>query len=361
MHRGVFARASALAVCMLLGAAATASAGAAEGGCATSRQMDGFKTCADIAKAEQEGALVLYSPDPEETSAKLMDAFHQAFPKITTNFIRLQTGALYQKLQTERRAKAYLVDVLQLTDMGYVLDFQNRGGYVRYVSPEMTAYKTDFKSTPEGYWTWGALIMAGIAYNPKLVQADQAPKNWMDMLDPRWTGVVNAKVSASGLQHVAWYELRGIYGDEYWKKFTELKPRGFDSYVQQFDRMISGQDTIVHTAQYSAYLLAKGKGAPVEFVFPEEGLPTTPGVLGLVADAPHPNAGQLFMDWILSEPGQKIYDAIALLNSPRTNAPPPPGGMALDKVKLLYPRDWQAFLATHTQFVQEWGKITGVR
>ncbi len=75
--------------------------------CATPKQMDGFKTCADVAKAEQEGSLVLYSPDPEENSAKLMDAFHKAFPKISTNFIRLQTGALYQKLMTERRAKVY--------------------------------------------------------------------------------------------------------------------------------------------------------------------------------------------------------------------------------------------------------------
>jgi hypothetical protein len=28
---------------------------------------------------------------------------------------------------------------------------------------------------------------------------------------------------------------------------------------------------------------------------------------------------------------------------------------------LLYPRDWQAYLATHDQFVKTWGKVTGVR
>ncbi len=329
--------------------------------CDNPRQMDGFQTCADVAKAEQEGSFVLYSPDPEENSAKLLAAFHQVFPKIETNFIRLQTGALYQKLMTERRAKVYQVDVLQLTDMGFVLDFQKREGYVRYVSPEMTAYKADFKSSPEGYWTWGAFIMSGLAYNPKLLKAEDAPKSWKDALDARFSGVINTKTATSGLEHVTWYELHALYGDEYFQKLAELKPRGFDSYVQQFDRMVSGQDTLVHTAQYSAYLLAKAKGAPVEFVFPEEGLTLTPGVLGLVADAPHPNAGQLFMDWFLSVPGQKAYDAISSLNSPRNNAPPPPGGIGMDTVKLMYPRDWQAFLATHDQFVKVWGKVTGVR
>jgi iron(III) transport system substrate-binding protein len=333
----------------------------AQGVCASPKQMDGFKTCADVAKAEQEGGLVLYSPDPEENSAKLMDAFHQAFPKIATNYIRLQTGALYQKLMTERRAKVFQVDVLQLTDMGFVLDFQKRDGYVQYVSPEMSGYNADFKSSPEGYWTWGSLIMAGLAYNPKLLKPEDAPKSWKDALDPKYAGAINTKTSTSGLQHVTWFELKNLYGDEYFQKLGELKPRGFDSYVQQFDRMVSGQDTLVHTAQYSAYLLAKAKGAPIEFVFPEEGLTLTPGVFGLVTEAPHPNASQLFMDWFLSVRGQKVWDAISSLNSPRADAAPPPGGVALDKIKLLYPRDWQAFLATHDQFVKAWAKVTGVR
>jgi iron(III) transport system substrate-binding protein len=347
-------RAAALA-CLTMFVWATSTPASAQSGCANPRQMDGFKTCADVAKAEEEGALVLYSPDPEENSAKLMEAFHKVFPKITTNYIRLQTGALYQKL------KVYQVDVLQLTDVGFVLDFQKRNGYMLYVSPEMSGYKSDYKSNPEGYWTWGSFIMAGLAYNPKTVKPEDAPKTWKDALDPKYAGVINTKTATSGLQAVTWYELRKLYGDDYFQKLTELKPRGFDSYVQQFDRMVSGQDTLVHTAQYSAYLLAKAKGAPIEFVFPEEGMTLTPGVFGAVAEAPHPNAARLFMDWFLSVPGQKAWDEISLLNSPRTDAPPPPGGQPMEKIKLLYPKDWQDFLSTHDQFVKAWGKITGVR
>ncbi|MBS0643957.1 MAG: extracellular solute-binding protein [Acetobacteraceae bacterium] len=361
MIRSGFGRAAVLAACVLVAGAVARPAAAADAVCAKPRQMDGFRTCADVEKAEQEGNLVLYSPDPEELSAKLMAAFHDAFPKITTNFIRLQTGALYQKLMTERRAKVFQVDVLQLTDMGYVLDFQKKDGYVQYVSPEMDAYKADNMSTPKGYWTWSSYIMAGLAYNPKLVKPEDAPKSWKDALDPKWKGVINTKTVTSGLQHVAWYELKKIYGDQYFDKLAELQPRGFDSYVQQFDRMISGQDTIAFTGQYSAYLLAKAKGAPVEFVFPEEGLATTPGVVGIVADAPHPNAAQLFMDWFLSLKGQKLYDEITSLNSPRNDAPPPPGGKPLDHVKLLYPSDWQDFLASRPEFAKVWNKVTGAR
>src|SRR6266852_8793954 len=215
---------------------------AAAGACANPTQMDGFKTCADLAKAEQEGAFVLYTTDPEAGTAKLMASFNQAFPKIKTSFIRLQAGALFAKLMAERQARSYLVDAMQISDLGFVLELQKRNGYMNYISPEMAAYKADYKSKPEGFWTWGTVIMAGLAYNPKTVPADQAPTSWSDALDPKWAGEISVKVSNSGLQHVTWYELKRIYGDDYFKKLGELKPRAFDSYVQQYDRMVNGQE-----------------------------------------------------------------------------------------------------------------------
>ena len=86
-------------------------------------------------------------------------------------------------------------DVTQLADMSFALDFQKRGGYMQYVSPEMAAYKPEYKSSPEGYWTWGALVMAAIAYNPNLVSREEAPKTWKDMLDPKWTDAISVKVT----------------------------------------------------------------------------------------------------------------------------------------------------------------------
>ena len=59
----------------------------------------------------------------------------ELFPKIKTNYIRLQAGALYAKVFAERQAKTYLVDAMQISDMGMMLDFQKKGGYVHYVSP----------------------------------------------------------------------------------------------------------------------------------------------------------------------------------------------------------------------------------
>ena len=103
-------------------------------------QMEGFKTCADVAKAKAEGAFTLYSTDPEQGQVKLLAAFNKVFPEIKTSYVRLQAGALYAKVLSERQAKSYLVDVIQISDMGMILDFQRKGGFRQYISPEMAFF-----------------------------------------------------------------------------------------------------------------------------------------------------------------------------------------------------------------------------
>ena len=58
--------------------------------CDNPRPMPGFKTCADVEKAEAEGAFVLYSTDPEAGQVKLLASFNKLFPKIKTSYVRLQ-------------------------------------------------------------------------------------------------------------------------------------------------------------------------------------------------------------------------------------------------------------------------------
>lgn len=329
--------------------------------CAAPKDVQGVKTCADVAKAEAEGELVVYATNPEAAALRVLGEFTKLFPKIKTNYTRLQAGALYAKVNAERQAKTYTVDVMQISDMGMILDFQKKNGYVRYVSPQMAFYKPEYKSKPEGYWIWGAIGPAGLAYNPNIVPADQAPKTWEEAIDPKWKDAITVKLSTSGLQHVAWYELKLLYGPDYWKKFGELKPKGFDSYVQQFDRLVNQQDKVIHTAQYSGYLEWKKKGAPVAFNSPAAGLPATPETWGIPTDGPHPNAARLFLDWLLSELGQKAIGDNLYTHSPKQGAAPPPGGEPLDKLKLLLPTDWEAFLKSRTEFAKEWDKYTGLR
>src|SRR5271169_6412233 len=145
-----------------------------------------FMTNADVAKAEQEGQLVFNCHENEAGTAGIMAGFNKDFPKIETSYVRAQTGALYNRILSERSAGRFDVDVIQLSDLAPAVDFQKKGGYEFYVSPETPAYKADHLSSPAGSFFWTGVDPAGIAYNADKVAAADAPKGWQDIVNPRW-------------------------------------------------------------------------------------------------------------------------------------------------------------------------------
>ena len=321
-----------------------------------------FQTAADVAKAEQEGELVYYGHDGEAGIGTLLDAFKKDFPRIKTSYTRLQTGALYAKITAERAAGRNVCDVLQLSDISPAVDFQKKGGWDAHVSPEAGAYKREYQSSPAGHFTWAGVTFAGIAYNKSKVTAEQAPREWKDILKPAYRDGISAKLSTSGMQHAQWYTLRKLYGNDFWQEFAKQRPKGFDSRAQLFDRLAKGDDRLCALAEYAGYTLFKEKGADLEFVAPGDGLPATPIFLGVVNKAPHPEAARLFVDWALSRRGQAIYqnEKILLYGSLRGDAGPMPTGKRLADFKLLFPSDWTEFQASHAAFVKEWNGIMGL-
>ncbi len=344
------------------GAPAPAQAPAPQAGaCPNPTEAHGFLTCADVKKAEQEGAIVPYTSEIEQQLVQFMAEFGKLFPGIdTSKYSREQIGRVYAKLNAERQAGTYLADVLSSSDVAISMDFMKRGGYVQYVSPYLKDYDSSFQSNPAGYFTWYSLILAGIAYNTNLVPESEAPRSWKDLLDPRWRGSINFKDSASGLQAVQWFMLKKLYGDQFWKDMAAQNPKGLASTTQQYERLINGEDKVIGLAQYNNYLDFKGRGAPINFVIPAEGLVVSPFTIGIVDRAPHPEAARLFVDWLLSPIGQQVYVRITYYHSARKDVPPPPGAKPLSELKLLIP-DWEELASVHSQYVREWNALTGLR
>jgi iron(III) transport system substrate-binding protein len=321
-----------------------------------------FHTYADMAKVEQEGQFVFYCHENEAGTSDIVNAFTKDFPKIQGSYVRAQTGALYSKILSERSAGRFDVDVIQLSDLGPAIDFQKKGGYEIYHSPEAQAFPAQYLSDPPGAYFWTGVDFAGICYCTTRVPAAEAPKTWKDLLDPRWKGAMSCKIAASGLQFVQWYELRKLYGDSYWTSFARQLPHAFDSRVQLMDRLARGDDKVTSVGEYAAYVLYQKKGANVGFVAPPDGLPATPLVVGAVNKAPHPEVAKLFVDWAMSLRGQKFYqDNLNLIYaSVRDDAPPMLTGARLRDFKLLAPTDMADYLGSHDTFLKEWGAMLGL-
>lgn len=323
-----------------------------------------FTTTADVAKAEQEGEFLFYTHDGEPAAAGICEAFGKDFPKIKGKYLRAQNGALYSKILAERQAGRYAVDVIQFSEPATAIDFQKKGGYMRHVSPQSEFYAPEHLSNPVGDNFCVGVTFAGICYNTDKVKAEEAPKTWKDLLNPRWQNAMSVKQSTSGLQFVQWYELKKLYGDQFWKDFAKLRPRGFDSRAQLFDRLAKGDDKVCALAELAGYLLQKEKGAHIAFVMPSDGLPAGTLWNGVVDKAPHPEAAKLFVDWLMSPRGQNHYQTNPFLyyGSVRKDAGPMPGGTRLRDFKLLAPTlaEMPTYMAAQETFTKEWNAMLGL-
>ena len=322
-----------------------------------------FTTTADIAKAEAEGEFTYYSHDSEPGIAGILAAFNKDFPKIKGKYVRAQNSTLFSRTIAERSAGKFTADVIQFSEPATALDFQKRGGYARYVSPQAEFYAADHLSNPVGDYFWVGVTFAGLAYNSERVKPEDAPKGWKDISKPVWNNGVNVKMSNSGMQFVQWYELRKLYGDKFWSEFAKVRPRGFDSRAQQFERLAKGHDRLCVLAEYAGYLLVKERGAPVEFVAPADGLPASPLLCGVADKSPNPESARLFIDWHMSLRGQNHQqtDKFLYYGSVRKDAPAMPGGKRLSDYKLLSPtKDMDNFIASREAFNKEWNAMLGL-
>src|SRR5665213_3383481 len=155
--------------------------------------------------AAQEREFLFYSHDSEPAVAGIIEAFQKDFPKIKGRYVRLQNGALFTKVLAERSAGRYDVDVIQFSEPATAIDFQKRGGYQRYVSPQSDAYSADHLSNPVGDYFWVGVGFAGIVYSTNKVKPEDAPKNWKDLLNPKFANGMSVKQSTSGMQFAEWY------------------------------------------------------------------------------------------------------------------------------------------------------------
>jgi iron(III) transport system substrate-binding protein len=327
--------------------------------CANPTRVQGFETCADVAAAKKEGRVVLYAVAGQDQQMAVLNEFAKLFPEIEVKSLWAQTGSLYTKVKQEVRTKNTLVDVLSLSDPTLLNEMQRANDLVQYESPELKHYSDpNVQSKPKGYWTSWGMVATAIVYNTKTIGTNP-PTSWKDLADKRYAGRANLKNATSGLQFAQWKTLSDVNGPEFWTTgISALRPVAFDSFTQQFDRIVSGEDLVAINGQISGAMQYIEKGAPLKIVYPKEGIPATLEGVSVVRGAAHPQAARLLVDWLLSKPGQDAIVKNMQYFSPRPDAVKPTNSGAPDDVKFLVP-DWDSMTPSRPVFEAAWKKVLG--
>ena len=253
--------------------------------------------------AKPEGEVVLYSSLNNEQIVTLVDAFKKKYPTIKPSFYRGTSERVLQRAITEAKAGRFAVDVV--TAAGFQLQLLKENGLTaRFVAAEASAYEEGFKD-PEGHWVNVHSLLNTMGYNTQLVRPADAPRKYEDFLLPKWKGKIGINV-----QDPEWYvNLQRRMGKEKARNFLRglaaQQPSLREGHNIAAQLLAAGEFHVV-TNSY-AHILAriKGQGGPVQHVF-DEPVVTYVHPVALARQAPHPNAGKLFIGFLLSQEGQKM-------------------------------------------------------
>lgn len=278
-----------------------------------------------------EGDLSLYTSQPDADAQKLVAGFTAKYPTVGVVTFRSGTEKVISKLLTESEAGEVQADVLLVADAPTFEILKAKNLLESYRSPEAAGFGAAFVDK-DGTYTGTKVMSTGIIYNTKAAK----PASWLDLTKAENKDKL---IMPSPLYSGAAAFNLGVFTRNQsigWKFYENLK--GLNVTITQGNgdvvkRVAGGEKSYGIVVDYLA-LNAKKSGSPVEFIFPQEGVPVITEPVGIVKGSKNLAAAKAFVDFVLSEEGQKLAASMGYMPV-RPGVEPPQGFPKLQEIKVL--------------------------
>jgi len=280
----------------------------------------------------QAETLVLYTSQPAQDAQMTVDAFEKANPGTTVEWVRDGTTKLMTKLRAEMAAGVVKPDVLLIADSVTLEQLKKEGILAAYPSAESAEYDPALFDK-DGYYYGTKLITTGIAHH---ANAKEKPAAWKDLLKPEYKNQVampSPLYSGAALIHLSTLTANPDFAWEFYENLKENGASALKGNGSVLTAVASGTSPYGVLADYMA-IREKAKGAPIEFVFPTEGVSLVTEPVAIMKDSKQPALARKFVDFVLSEPGQQLVLEQGYLPA-RNGMKTPAGFPERSQIKLL--------------------------
>jgi iron(III) transport system substrate-binding protein len=252
--------------------------------------------------AKREGEVVYYASMNLSEANALIGEFEKRYPFVKIKLNRAASEKLLTRVLAESRAQKNFADVIQTVEFSMHI-FARRGILARHTPQADSLFPKQFKE--EGFWTTVYYNAYVTGFNNKLVAGESLPRTYDDLLDPKWKG----KLMMEGTK-ADWFagmlQIMGVErGTNYMRALARQQPSPREGHELLAQLIAAGEGLLDVNIPAASVERMKERGAPIDWI----ALGPAPAVMvgiGQAAQAPHPNAAKLFLDFVLSRDGQKI-------------------------------------------------------
>ncbi len=278
-----------------------------------------------LAQAKKEGKVVVLGPPGDRIRDAITQGFAKAFPDISLEFSGARGGELATRVKAERDAGIYSVDIVingTSTANSYFKPMKSLDPIEpALILPEVLDPKkwrddrlefSDRETRLDLVFTTQNNVP--LIFNPAQVKAEEVDELYK-LLDPKWKGKIAVQDpipsgTGNGIFRWAWHVLGPEKAMDFYRKIraqaavVDRDQRAQIEWVAQGKYPLNlGPGTVMYQLQ------ARGLKFGVVPYFKDYGTYLTPGFgsLMFINRAPHPNAGKVFLNWLLSKEGQTVF------------------------------------------------------
>jgi len=301
------------------------------------------------------GQLVLYTSQLEPDAAGTVEAFRRRHPGVQVEWIRGGTGQIMTRLRAEIAAGSPRPDVLLLAD-SLTFEGLKAEGRLR-ASPEVQTAGIPAEHLDAGRAYFGTkLITTGIMHHQR---APFAPRRWADLLEPRARNQVampSPAVSGAAAIHLLTLVQNPALGWSYVERLVQngVQARGGNGPVMQ---AVGGAERAFGIVIDYLPIREAARGAPVRFVFPEEGVSAITEPAAIMSTARNVPAATAFLGFLLSREGQELAARQGFL--PADPAVAPPQGFPDPRSIRVMPLDAARAAGEQAEVMRRFAQLTG--
>jgi iron(III) transport system substrate-binding protein len=308
--------------------------------------------------------LVLYSPHGRDLLGLMEQEFERAHPEVDVRWLDMGSQEVYDRLKSEKANPQADVwfggpDTIFSRAVSDGLLAPYRPTWAEHVAPE-SRQKDDLYF---GVYRTPAMPV----YNSKLVSAAEAPREWDDLLDPKWKGKILIRDPlASGTMRAVWgYVLSksvretGSPGAGFaWLARLDAQTKEYVfNPILLYEKIVRGEGLIT-IWDLPDTLLERQRGSPLQYVFPKSGTPVIDDAIGLVAGCRHPELAKKFIDFVGEKANQRLAAEKTFRLPARTDLGDelPAWAIEVEREMVPAPMDWPLVEKDGSAWMSTWDR-----